>query len=82
MMDTVLLKDPDIPLLGIYSSAFLPHGERKIVERLRETPRGGMAERYHVERNPIGEISGGPTWRERGQRDRTWETARERSPRQ
>ena len=59
---------------------FLPHVARKIVERLQETPRGGMAERYHVERDPIGEIAGGPTWRESGQRDRMWETALERSP--
>ena len=56
--------------------------ERKIVERLWETPRGGMAKRYHVERDPIGEIAGDPAWTETGQRDRTWGTARERSPRQ
>ena len=38
--------------------------ERKRVERLRETPRRGIAERYHVERSPIGEVVGDPTWRE------------------
>ena len=44
---------------------------REIMERLRETPRGEMAERYNMERDPIGEIVGDPTWRETGQRDRT-----------